>query len=316
MNYRSIADLSGAIRTNLHRLPDGIDLIVGIPRSGMLPANIMALHMNRKLTDISGYLADIRLSHGRSRKSMFPDVLRPSDARHVLIVDDSIQSGISLEQVRALVLERGWKHKVTYCAIYASGQALSQVDVFFEVVEQPRVFEWNVMHRSFLSNCCLDIDGVLCIDPTKEENDDGERYRSFLLNATPMMIPSYKIGHLVTSRLEKYRPETEQWLARQGIIYDSLHMLDLQDAQTRRRMGCHASFKAGVFRSLKDTGLFIESEDSQAVEIARYSGKPVLSYSVQRMYDPGVTYAFVEKKAFTLAHRVFRKLRQLLKLLS
>ena len=48
----------------------------------------------------------------------------------------------------------------------------------------------------------MDIDGVLCADPTPEENDDGEKYRHFLLNAPPLFIPKVTIGTLVTSRLE------------------------------------------------------------------------------------------------------------------
>lgn len=63
----------------------------------------------------------------------------------------------------------------------------------------------------------MDIDGVLCADPTPEENDDGEKYRHFLLNTPPLFIPKVTIGTLVTSRLEKYRPETEAWLQKNHV---------------------------------------------------------------------------------------------------
>lgn len=57
----------------------------------------------------------------------------------------------------------------------------------------------------------MDIDGVLCADPTPEENDDGEKYRHFLLNTPPLFIPKVTIGTLVTSRLEKYRPRRKPY---------------------------------------------------------------------------------------------------------
>ena len=57
------------------------------------------------------------------------------------------------------------------------------VDYFFEIVDYPRFFQWNIMNHSILQKTCMDIDGVLCADPTPEENDDGEKYRHFLLNA-------------------------------------------------------------------------------------------------------------------------------------
>ncbi len=31
-----------------------------------------------------------------------------------------------------------------------------------------------------LENFCVDIDGILCRDPTREENDDGPKYRELI----------------------------------------------------------------------------------------------------------------------------------------
>jgi len=42
------------------------------------------------------------------------------------------------------------------------------------------VFEWNALHHSNPERFCVDIDGVLCRDPTEAENDDGESYLEFL----------------------------------------------------------------------------------------------------------------------------------------
>lgn len=311
MNYRSIADISNTIRNNLHKLPRDIDLIVGVPRSGMLAANIIALFRNLKQTDLGGYLTDTPLKHGSTRKTLSPQVIKPSDAKHVLVVDDSIDSGGSLENTRALIADIAGKQKITYCAVYSTKQSIHIPHVFLEVVEQPRFFEWNVMHRPFLAQCCLDIDGVLCLDPTDVENDDGAAYINFIRNVPPLVVPSYSVGHLVTSRLEKYRSETEHWLEKHDFVYGQLHMLDLPDAQTRRRMGCHASFKADVFRSLKDAELFIESEDNQAAKIADISGKPVLCSNTQKMYYPCISYALAEKIAHTFAKRIFNKLARI-----
>ena len=46
------------------------------------------------------------------------------------------------------------------------------------------------MHHSFLNDSCLDIDGVLCRDPSPEENDDGPRYEKFLTETNPLVIPT------------------------------------------------------------------------------------------------------------------------------
>ena len=313
MNYRSIADLSHTIRENLHKIPRDIDLIVGVPRSGILPANIIALSSNLKITDLAGYIANTTLLSGQTRKSLFAEVLKPTDAKHVLVVDDSIDSGCSLKSTQTKIAELRRKQKITYCVIYSTKQSTHQPDIFFEVVPAPRIFEWNVMHRPALAQCCLDIDGLLCLDPTDAENDDGPAYINFLRNVPSLVVPSHKIGHLVTSRLEKYRNETELWLEKHGFVYGQLHMLDLPDAKTRRHLGCHASFKASIFRRLADTELFIESEASQAIDIANIAGKPVLCSRTQKIYYPGASYALVERKTYTFVRRVLNKLKNITK---
>ena len=46
MNYRNIDDLNHCILQHLSILPRDFDLIVGVPRSGMFPANLLALYLN------------------------------------------------------------------------------------------------------------------------------------------------------------------------------------------------------------------------------------------------------------------------------
>ena len=53
------------------------------------------------------------------------------------------------------------------------------------------------MHHLWLASACVDIDGVLCIDPTAEENDDGPRYREFLSCAKPLYLPTVPVGALL-----------------------------------------------------------------------------------------------------------------------
>lgn len=56
MNYRSIVDLNSDIKKWISELPNDLDLIVGIPRSGLLVANLLALHLNLPLTDVEGLI--------------------------------------------------------------------------------------------------------------------------------------------------------------------------------------------------------------------------------------------------------------------
>ncbi len=162
------------------------------------------------------------------------------------------------------------------------------------------------MHHGDLSEFCVDIDGVLCVDPTEEENDDGKKYESFLSNAAPLIIPTKRIGNLVTCRLEKYRALTKEWLTRHGVRYDKLYMLDLPNKKARLTADCHAKYKAKIYKDL-GAPFFIESSLRQAVDIAKFSGKQVLCMETGEMVTPGNADAMLQG-TISLPKRLRRKL--------
>ena len=174
-------------------------------------------------------------------------------------------------------------------AVYVTKKSRKYVDIFFEIRELPRLFQWNFLQKSDLENMCFDIDGVLCDDPKCEENDDGERYLDFIRRAKPKLRPQYKIGYLVTSRLEKYRKETESWLKNNGIAYRKLIMLDNMTAEERRKSGIHAAFKAKFYASRIDAELFVESNPVQAKKIFGLTGKPVFCVDNQTYYSKEIS---------------------------
>jgi uncharacterized HAD superfamily protein/hypoxanthine phosphoribosyltransferase len=270
MNYRNIADLNKIILERLNILPRDFDLIVGIPRSGMLPANLLALYLNKPYTDIHSFINGHIYKAGA--RSQFFDM---KEFRKILVVDDSIASGAAMEESRKNLSHLSSDFDIKYCAVYVIPGKEKTVDYFFEILPLPRYFQWNILNHTTLEKACFDIDGVLCVDPAPEQNDDGEKYREFILNAPPLFIPGSRIGTIVTSRLEKYRKETEIWLQCNKVRYDNLVMLDLPDMESRQRSNSHASHKAREYGS-RPYVLFVESDPYQAREINRITGKPVL----------------------------------------
>lgn len=270
MNYRNITNLNNIILKRLSIIPRDFDLIVGVPRSGMLPANLLALYLNRPYTDIHSFLNGHIYKAGA--RSQFFDI---SEFKKVLIVDDSIASGSAMIEVKESLKHLETKFDIKYCAVYIIPGKEKMVDYFFEIVPLPRYFQWNILNHTTLEKACFDIDGVLCEDPLPEQNDDGEKYIDFILNAPPLFIPGSKIGTIVTSRLEKYRKETETWLKNNNIKYNDLVMLDLPNMAARQKANNHGDHKAKAYMA-KPYVLFVESELHQAIEINRISKKPVL----------------------------------------
>ncbi len=269
LEYRSYADLSGLIHTaDISKLKN-YDLVVGIPRSGMIPAYMLGLRLNLPVIDLDGFLNGNRPVGGKRLTS-----LSDNEFKNVLVVDDSIRFGGQLKEVRERLALKP-ECTFSFCTPFATSENRHQVDHAFEIIDQPRVFQWNIMNSWVYEYSCVDIDGVLCDDPTEAENDDGEKYIHFLLNATLKYKPKVPIKTLVTNRLEKYRPQTESWLSANGIKYKDLLMLDLPDKATRQRLGVHGIFKAEVYAGMKDALLFIESDRSQAEKINNITGRAV-----------------------------------------
>lgn len=283
MNFITVAELNKDIINNLYKIPRDIDVVVGVPRSGMLAATLIALYLNKPLSDLDSFGEKRLYSLGMS-KNVSGCVTQFDKVRKALVIEDSSSTGRSIKRAKEKLKEVEQYIECIYMAAYVCKETESMVDISFRKVEQPRVFEWNFMQHGFLKTACVDIDGVLCIDPSSEENDDGEKYRKFIREAKPKYIPTAEIGWIVTSRLEKYRENTEEWLQRQGIIYDHLYMMNVESAEKRRRLGNHAKFKAEIFKNAKGAMWFIESEKEQAEEIAKLTGKAVFCVGSERFF--------------------------------
>lgn len=297
MNYRSVAELNSDARRLARELPRDIDLIVGIPRSGLLAANLLCLHVDLPMTDVDGLREGRILGTGNRYDGDAPDFSRVDK---VLVVDDSVNSGKQMRETRSRLDGADLPFEIEYAAVYVTQTGYQYVDHWAEIVEKPRVFEWNLLHHPMLENFCVDIDGVLCRDPTREENDDGENYLEFVSGVDADVVPSKKIGWLVTCRLEKYREETEAWLEKHGVEYENLVMMDHPDMEARRAAGDHAAYKAEVYEST-GAALFVESSLSQAAEISERTGKPVYCHETSEMVQPDALSRIYDKSEDYLA---------------
>ena len=268
-HYKSFSDLNSAIIRNLHKFPHDIDIVVGIPRSGMLPANLLALYLNKPFTDIDSFVEGRVYSHGNRQFSQ-----ESAMNKRVLIVDDSIFLGNALLKAKEKLQRVRGDNTYCYAVVYTTESSRGMVDVFCEVVPPPRFFQWNVFHHpGVIPFACFDIDGVLCENPPVD--DDGPIYMDYIANAEPKFIPSYEIDMIVSCRLEKYRNITENWLHKNNVKYRSLVMLDMATREERKAWGKHGFFKGSIYKNNSKASLFVESSYSEAKQIAKTSGKPV-----------------------------------------
>lgn len=270
MNYRTINELNTLILNNLYKLPSNIDLIIGIPRSGLMVANIIALYLNKRISTPELFANNIIIANGISRP------LDNNEIKTVLVVDDSCNTGRSIN-----TFKKNTNNDINYIylAAYTTSIGKQFLDIYFEILEQPRIFQWNIMNSWINTNSVYDMDGVLCENP--KIDDDGKLYINEIKNAKPKFITKYKIGIICTCRLEKYRNITEEWLNQHNVSYNKLLMMPYNTKEERVREHRYGIFKGEIFAN-SPYNIFFESDYHQA-NIIKYINPNKQVFCVDKM---------------------------------
>ncbi|CAM3892350.1 hypothetical protein [Alkalicoccus chagannorensis] len=280
MQYRSYNDVRQRIQQHAEVLNAGrYDLVIGVSERAMVPAYMAALLINVHCCSLEDYVQDKPLKKGSTRKTKQALQL-PSEAERVLLVDYMLSDAGCLKQ---LIRQQGKTIDVTIVSIYADEVDPPAVDYVFDVLQRPVLFEWSLFEEEITSRACFDIDGVLCRDPSPEEDADGERYRHFLATAPPLFLPKGRVPYVVTSRLEQYRAETELWLEAHGVDYGELLMMHLPPG-AHRTLASSTAHKADVYAHC-DADLFVESSHREAEAIHRLTYKPVYSWETNELFS-------------------------------
>ena len=275
--------MADTLRRGLWKVPYDVDMIVGIPRSGMIPALMLAELMNKRCADLDAFIDGREMSVGRRG-----GLMRRGTPGKVLIIDDSVASGNALLKVKER-LQSMEGYTFLYACVYAeSAEAIGMVDICFENIWQSgeKLYrkEWNILHLfpHLAKSGMWDIDSLLCKEPPNDK--ETEAYEAYLAEAVPMVIPPTPVGAIVTYRLEKYREQTEGWLERCGVAFKELVMFDAPDRLSRRALSSPGKYKAAVYKAARWAMLFVESDPHQAEMIHSITRKPVYCYETGKMY--------------------------------
>ncbi len=217
----------------IQTFPHRYDLIVGVPRSGMFIASLIALKLGRPLTTPDLF------QQGRYWQSQeVKNRSELADASRILLVDDSMDSGRSMAEAVEAIRAVNSEVDISRACLIVTEASKTAVELYHKVITPPRTFEWNILHRkvaSHLPQGCLavDLDGVLCANLPPGADADENLYLESLTNANPYLIPTFEIDAIITSRLEMYRPQTEEWLRKHNVRYRELLMWDVPSKSER-----------------------------------------------------------------------------------
>ena len=259
-------------------LPPEIDCVVGVARSGLIPATIIAtalhvpLYTVSRQKDVQWVGNGTRLGFGVSPES------------NLCLVDDTVATGAAMgEALWRTAREFHDAESIHRVAIYVHPKGESQVDLCASVLDGPHYLEWNWQNAGHGRSCAYDFDGILCRDFTHAECIDEETYTRTMETIEPLYLPRRKpVPLIVTARHETYRRITEAWLAKWGVECEKLVMRDFGHPV----FSCHSSdvaaWKAKHYNDSKCV-LFAESDPYPARLIAAASHKPVLGPTMGRV---------------------------------
>ena len=273
LSFVRYADLPSVIASIPHIA--GVKCVVGVPRSGMLPATMLAIKLGVPVGMVGSGVAGGGARIGGNDK--LPD-------NGILLVDDSVLTGASMREAKATLIEQGIPEAaICTLALFMYPGSEDKVDYFAGVVPAPRIFEWNLFNNCLARNVVFDMDGVLCDDP-EPFDDDGEEYGRALRTAVPRFLPRLPVHSIVTNRIERWRRTTEEWLSLHGVKYGELVMQPFDTAAERREKSNPAEYKALRYKDT-DAWLFVESHDAIAKPLARMAQRPVFSVQTSSIFQ-------------------------------
>ncbi len=261
----------------LPKIPSDIDLVVGIPRDGIMVAYLISISRNIPMTDLTSFCAGVEnykpgIKH---RKEQY-------EIKNILLVDDICASGLAMRDAKKQISPHLNGKKLYCAAVYTSkpDEKLKSglVDFVGPVLVGPRAYEWTHTDAVYLPNTFMDMDGIMCPDWAGGE-DYGKRYEEWL-GTVPLKLRPQNIGTIITWRREEHREQTVAWLQKNGITFDELIMANRVDWPGP------AEYKAHFYKN-SSARLFIESSERQAEKIYKLTEKPVVCFETNKAWGVG-----------------------------
>lgn len=240
--------------------------IIGCPRSGLIPASIIATKLSIPLYSFSNgeliKLSDISSNGGYRMHRFSSDENLP-----LLIMDDTVFYGHQMRRSLSSLREKFPNESFITGCIYCYPESKSVPDFYEKGLSYPHILEWNIFGCGYMEISYIDFDGIFSPDVPPEIDSNESLYVDYITNVQPIKqnIPTlFSCGAVCTGRLEKYRDITEKWLLKNKVRYNKLIMLN----GTKEWRDSNHSVNVGKFKAAElaksNCSFFIESCDYQS----------------------------------------------------
>lgn len=255
-------------------LPADVSQVIGIARGGFVPAaivaNILHLPMLVARQEDGGVLDG---GHGFRLKR------RKSFNGPVVVIDDNCLTGATMRAVMPKIL-RKYPGAIS-AAVCCNRKARTKPDLIVRSLDFPVLLEWNLFNSAMSTSLAMEMEGVLC-----ENRPDDSDYEAWLPNAK-IAYPArrFPVRMVLTSRHERYRQQTADWLTRHGIDVQELIMAP--DGVDIAEWKAEHVARFAKFDLPRKPPIYIESDPHLAAQIAQRSGQLICCPAAGRVFGRG-----------------------------
>lgn len=269
--YVTNNDLLESTMESIPKIPE-IKAVIGMPRSGMYTAGIIADQKNVPLISMSDKINEHIVNAEMKNAGFLKRYLGFKSKLPILFVDDTIYTGMSMSNIRKQLLQKNPDENFLFFTNYSSPKQRDKADILGGILAEPHLLQWNLFNSTLTSRIMFDIDGILSPDVPIGISENEEYYIEYIQSVKPIISNLPRLFHcagLCTGRLEMYRDMTEQWLRKHGVKYEKLIMFD----RTKEERDSNHNMVVGLFKAEKirqsKVNVFVESDDQQAQIITR-----------------------------------------------
>ena len=130
--------------------------VIGIPRSGMLPASMIAMWLNLPLYFLDPQNNLLPMSAATKFGGIRMSHYKGSNGR-LLVVDDTVYAGTAMKNIKSRLNEDAY-----FCSVYLRPASELKPDFYARELNPPHLLEWNLFNCTYIETALLDFDGIFC----------------------------------------------------------------------------------------------------------------------------------------------------------
>lgn len=251
----------------LYVAKEGFDAVIGIARSGLIPASIVAVMNHLPLWMVSPYSRTFGPASSGFRLAD-PGTEKP---KRPILIDDTTSSGNSLRIAQAVLKDRG-VDVAARAVVLCSPSTRDKVDFCCAIYEKPHYLEWCFANTFWAAEMAYDMDGIICADDAPD-----------IITAAPLYLPKVNPAVIISARPDTVREITMQWLRRHGVRVAELVMWPGPRLENDKAK--IAVWKAEQLKARRPIRIYAESDPEIARMVAEMANIPVLCPKAEKVFN-------------------------------